>query len=122
METLEKKKILVLGGGVEGQHVLQYLLHLGVRDITLADVKTVDTVPPGVKTIFGDTYLDSLKEFEMIFRSPGIPYLNSNIQAAEASGVIITSATKYFFEHCQGKIIGITGSNGKTTTSTLISH
>jgi UDP-N-acetylmuramoylalanine--D-glutamate ligase len=73
-----------------------------------------------VRTQLGDAYLSHLKNFDIIFRSPGIPYLLPELVRAKKQGVIISSSTKLFFEHCGAKIIGITGTKGKGTTTTLL--
>ena len=65
-------------------------------------------------------YLNGLEKYDIIFRSPGVPYLLSEIQAAIKHGCHVTSATKLFFSLCPGKIIGITGTKGKGTTSTML--
>lgn len=68
----------------------------------------------------GPDYLKDLNSFDLIFRSPGVPYNLPEIQAAIKAGKKISSATKLFFELCPAKIIGVTGTKGKGTTSTLI--
>ncbi len=70
----------------------------------------------------GPEYLKDLNSFDLIFRSPGVPYNLPEIQAAIAAGKKVSSATKLFFELCPAKIIGVTGTKGKGTTSTLISE
>ncbi len=124
--NFKDKKIAVLGLGIEGRDVIAYLLGCGA-EITLFDKK-----PEGdldftgidknrINVIAGDNYLDGgLIGFDYVVRSPGIYRYIPQIVDAEKSGVIITSAIKIFFELCPGKIIGVTGTKGKGTTSTLI--
>ncbi|TSC93043.1 MAG: UDP-N-acetylmuramoylalanine--D-glutamate ligase [Candidatus Berkelbacteria bacterium Licking1014_7] len=73
-----------------------------------------------MKFRLGEEYLDNLDNFDLVIRTPGIPYLNQKIQQARNQGAIITSQTKLFFDLCPAKIIGITGTKGKGTTASLI--
>jgi UDP-N-acetylmuramoylalanine--D-glutamate ligase len=118
------KKIAILGFGVEGKEAYQYLKNTSAI-ITICDKlerEQIDLagVSDDVQFIGGENYLNDLKRFDIIFRSPGIPYLDPKIIEAKKNGSIITSATKLFFDLCPAKIIGVTGTKGKGTTSTLI--
>lgn len=105
-------------------------------DIWILDEDPKILVPRGVHRQLGKSYLKNLNSFDIIFRSPGFPYTLPAIQNAKKQGTIITSATKFFFEQFPRKIRGggsrgkqnkwpklivVTGSKGKSTTSTLIS-
>lgn len=68
----------------------------------------------------GKDYLKNLEDFDMIVRSPGIPYLLPEIQKAKKAGVEVTSTTKLFFQNAKGTLVGITGTKGKGTTATLL--
>jgi len=97
----KNKKIAVVGGGVEGLSSEKYLKSKGA-DVTILD------------KIQGDNYLKDLEKYELIVRSPGIkPHLLEKYKN-------VTSQTKLFFELCPAKIIGVTGTKGKGTTSSLI--
>src|SRR3989338_3562856 len=86
----------------------------------MADVREKINLPDCVdKTFFGDKYLEGLEEYDVIVKSPGIPFL-PEIKKAKRMGKIITSATEIFFDECMGNIIGITGTKGKSTTTALI--
>jgi len=74
----------------------------------------------GVKLICGDGYLDGITE-DYIFRAPIVRFDKSEFQAAVKRGSVLTSEMQLFFELCPCPIVGITGSDGKTTTTTLIS-
>lgn len=74
----------------------------------------------GVKLITGDGYLDHLDE-AIIFRTPGMRYYLPELNAARARGAAVTSEMEVFFSLCPCKTYGITGSDGKTTTTTVIS-
>ena len=76
----------------------------------------------GVAFQLGDTYLDHLTDFDVVFRSPGMYYHNEKLQAARKQGVVITTEMEVFFDLCPCKIYAVTGSDGKTTTTTLISE
>lgn len=108
IDELAKLKVGILGFGHEGQAVFSYLKKHGVEAQVLDQEKN------------GETYLDNLTEFSIVFRSPGIPRLHPKILTAEKAGVVITSQTKWFFEHSPAKIIGVTGTKGKGTTCSLI--
>ena len=117
----KNSKIAVLGGGIEGLSVIGYLQKKGYKKITLCDKnKEYDNPPPGVDLITGKNYLKNLTKFEVIFRSPGIHIRSNELQTAAKKGIKITSEIKYFFDNCPCKIIGITGTKGKGTTSSLI--
>jgi UDP-N-acetylmuramoylalanine--D-glutamate ligase len=100
------KKVAILGYGIEGQDAEKFLKLCGA-EITILDKK------------FNEKYLNELAKFDIVVRSPGVYRFLPQITEAERSGVVITSAVKMFFENCPGKIIGITGTKGKGTTSTL---
>lgn len=69
----------------------------------------------------GETYLDNL-DVEMVFRTPGMNYNHPALQKMRDSGILVTSEMELFFELCPCKIIAVTGSDGKTTTTTIISE
>ncbi len=104
LEDLATHKIAILGYGLEGQAVKAYLEKHNI-EATVIDEKPLTS---------------SLKDFTVIFRSPGIWRKHPLLLEAESAGSIITSQTKWFFEHTQAKIIGVTGTKGKGTTTTLI--
>lgn len=134
----KKAKIGVLGAGVEGMETVKFLVKHGYEDITLFDqneklevnlsadfFRPLAKLPskpeigePIVKKVMGENYLKNAENCEVVFRSPGIPL--KKLEGLLAKGVNITSATKYFFENCPSQIIGVTGTKGKGTTSTLI--
>lgn len=107
-------KVAILGFGEEGKSVLRFLKknpRYRGAEIRILDKK------------LGKNYLKDLECFDVIFRSPGVPYNLPELKRARRRGVKFESATKLFFEEAgeRGvKIIGVTGSKGKTTTSTLL--
>lgn len=126
MEKFKGKKIAILGFGVEGKSILDFFLGKNL-DITVFDRKEQSKFESeeikkykdnGIKFVFGET--DNLDTFDYIFRSPGIHPNTKTLKRAKEKGVQITSATKLFFDLCKAKIVGVTGTKGKGTTSTLI--
>ena len=75
----------------------------------------------GAKLICGEGYLESINE-DMLFRAPGVPYLLPELQKARANGVAVTSEMEVFFDLCPCKIYAVTGSDGKTTTTSVIAE
>lgn len=101
----------ILGFGREGKSVLRFLRP--TKQYRNAAIEIRDQAQD-------KKYLRNLERFDVIFRSPGVPYTLPQIQRAIKSGVKFSSATKLFFEHFHGRIIGITGSKGKGTVATLL--
>ncbi|MBI2024779.1 MAG: UDP-N-acetylmuramoyl-L-alanine--D-glutamate ligase [Candidatus Harrisonbacteria bacterium] len=97
----------ILGLGREGKSLLNFLKKRGEKPAIL-DQK------------LDSEYLNRLNDFDIIYRSPGVPYNLPQIQKALKSGVRFSSATKLFFDLCPGQIVGVTGTKGKGTASTLI--
>ena len=108
--NLKEKKVAFIGTGVTNNDIIRLFLKKGIS-ITLLDRKTP-----------GDTYLDHLTDFDVVFRSPGMYYHNEKLQAARKQGVVITTEMEVFFDLCPCKIYAVTGSDGKTTTTTRISE
>ncbi len=98
-----------MGFGREGKSVLRFLKKTNPK----ADIKILDRK-------FDKNYLKNLSGFDVIYRSPGVPYNLPEIQKAIKKGTKFSSATKLFFEKFKGKVIGITGTKGKGTTATLL--
>lgn len=121
-------KVAIIGFGREGRSLLKFLRRaeeFRKAKISILDKNTRLEIPRGVKSRLGSHYLENLEGFDIIFRSPGIPYMLPALQRARRHGVKILSATRLFFEAASKKtqhIIGITGTKGKGTTSTLLSR
>lgn len=73
-----------------------------------------------VRLFLEPDYLDGLAKQDMILRTPGFEFFTRELQDAGQAGALLTSEMELFFEHCPCKIIGVTGSDGKTTTTSLI--
>jgi UDP-N-acetylmuramoylalanine--D-glutamate ligase len=124
--SLHGKKVAILGFGLEGQDLFEYLLQEKAI-ITVYDKKPVEELEiekkylENINVISGVKYLQNgLKDYDIIFRSPGVYRFLPEIVEAEKAGVLISSSIKLFMSLCKGKIIGVTGTKGKGTTATLI--
>ncbi len=129
MIDFRHKKIAVLGLGIEGEDVVKFLIKHEAKDITIFDQKNGKELGIAYQKLknlisnfkLGPNYLkDGLTDFDIIFRSPALKPSMPELVEAKKAGIEISSATKLFFDLCPGKIIGVTGTKGKGTTSTLI--
>lgn len=109
-------KIAILGYGSEGKSSLSYFSKDKTNVITVCDSNTNLELPKGVLSNLGENYLDSLDQFDVIVRSPGIKL--SDIKTK----TLVTSQVKIFFDKCPAPIIAVTGTKGKSTTTSLIYH
>ena len=112
-------QIAILGYGEQGRSALEYWGHK--NDLTVCDQKDID-LPAGVAKQIGEVYLDDLDRFDLIIRSPAIH--PDDIVAANSEHILrkVTTVTEEFFRVCPAPVIGVTGTKGKGTTSTLITH
>lgn len=126
-EALRGKRIAVLGVGVSNRPLVRMLLEHGL-DVTAFDKTAYENLDAsvlelehmGAKLCTGENYLDVL-DADVIFRTPGMRPDLPPIQRLRERGAVLTSEMEAFFEVCPCKIIAVTGSDGKTTTTTLIS-
>lgn len=113
----ENKKILILGFGKEGRSSYKFIRKiLPEKPLAIADMKDIELKDDKVRLITGEDYLSHLSEFDLVLKSPGIPFKGVKIP----EGVEITCQTDLFLRFSDFTAIGITGTKGKTTTSTLI--
>ena len=126
--SLKDKKIAVLGLGVSNQPLVRLLLSFGCTvtgcDRTSReklDAAILELEALGCKLSLGDTYLDQI-DADLVFRTPGMHPGNPALEALRQKGAEITSEMEVFFEVCPCRILAVTGSDGKTTTTTLISE
>ena len=125
---LPGKKIAVLGLGVSNRPLVRLLLEFGC-DVTgcdrtpreKLDQEVLDLETAGCKLSLGEGYLDGLQA-DLVFRTPGMHPGNPAIVALKEKGAQITSEMEVFFEVCPCTCIAVTGSDGKTTTTTLVSE
>lgn len=127
-KSLQGKRICMLGIGRSNTPLIKTFLSKGA-EVCACDKRTREKLGSiadeieamGASLQLGDTYLKSL-DFDIIFRTPGIRYTLPELEKARAQGVAVTSEMEVFFDVCPCKIIAVTGSDGKTTTTTLISE
>jgi len=114
------KKVAVLGYGREGRSTLKNLMEAGgYKSLTVVDIKDFSKeLPDGVEGICGDTYLDNLEAFDLVFKTPGVVLPKHPSEY----NTVFTSQCEVFIKTYRNKIIGITGTKGKSTTSSLIYH
>jgi UDP-N-acetylmuramoylalanine--D-glutamate ligase len=121
------KKIAIIGLGVSNMQLAEYLGRLGVA-ITVLERNEPSELKDKIEALkeynvdfsLGTNYLDRLKGFDVIIKTPGIrPDIPQLIEEKE-NGAVITSETEIFMQLCPCPIIGVTGSDGKTTTSIII--
>jgi len=128
IKELDNKKIIILGMGREGIDTLKFLRkHFPKKTIGVGDrlelkelsKQTQKIIKEDKKTKkhFGKNYLNFIKKYDVIVKAPGITPKTIRVFS---KGKLVTSQTKIFFDNCPGKIIGITGTKGKSTTSSLV--
>ena len=124
--SLRDQKIAVLGLGVSNRPLVRLLLEYGCRVIGCdrtprekLDPEILELERLGCRLQVGDGYLDGV-EADIVFRTPGMHPGNPAIRELAARGAQITSEMEVFFEVCPCPVIAVTGSDGKTTTTTLI--
>jgi UDP-N-acetylmuramoylalanine--D-glutamate ligase len=123
IKLLEGMKVAILGFDREGRSVLDFISdHPDYHgaEIWVLDKKETIALPENIRSRLGKNYLSTLSDFDVVFRSPGVPFMIPEIQKALKAGVTVSSATKLFFDYCPVPIIGVTGTKGKGTTSTLL--
>lgn len=128
LDSIQGKRVAVIGIGVSNTPLIKTLLGAGIA-VTACDKAPRENFGPlaeelealGAELHLGETYLDGLDQ-DIIFRSPGIRPDIPPFVAAQEKGSLLTSEMEVFFQVCPCKIIAVTGSDGKTTTTTLISE
>ena len=126
--SLRGKKIAVLGLGVSNRPLVRLLLEFGC-DVTgcdrtpreKLDQEVLDLETLGCKLRCGDNYLEDV-EADILFRTPGMHPGHPAIEALRSRGAEVTSEMEVFFAVCPCNLIAVTGSDGKTTTTTLVSE
>ena len=128
LDSLKNKSVAVIGIGVSNTPLLRLLLKEGI-DVTACDKREADALGPlgqelsksGCKLQLGENYLKGLSQ-DVIFRTPGLRPDVPELLAAQEKGSVLTSEMEVFFEVCPCTMIAVTGSDGKTTTTTIISE
>ena len=113
---IKDRSILILGFGREGRSTYGFIRrYLPDKPLAVGDLNEVDTGNPLVTADCGTEYLSHLDRYDLVFKSPGIPFIGVNYPASTE----ITCQTDMFLRFCECPVIGVTGTKGKTTTSTL---
>ena len=120
--------VAVVGIGVSNIPLINFLVKLGA-EVTAFDMKEENELgkiasefkSKGVKLELGKGYLEKLTGFEVVFKTPSMRIDCEALVRAKNEGAYITSEMEEFVKYCKGKIYGVTGSDGKTTTTTIIS-
>ena len=128
-DDIRGKSIAFIGIGVSNNDVIRMFLKKGL-DVTVCDRRTREEAGEiaeefkvlGAKLAFGENYLETACGCDIIFRAPGVYYNIPELKAAREAGKVVTSEMEVFFELCPSKIYAITGTDGKTTTTTIISE
>ncbi|MBS7297693.1 MAG: UDP-N-acetylmuramoyl-L-alanine--D-glutamate ligase [Eubacteriales bacterium] len=125
-DRISGKKVAVIGIGISNKPLIVFLLKHGAT-VKAYDKKTKEKLGEiynelsslGVEFCLGEGYLDEISE-DIIFKTPGMRYDVPALCNARKRGAWVTSEMEVFFDVCPAKIIAVTGSDGKTTTTTLI--
>ena len=128
IKSIADKKVTVIGMGISNTPLIEYLLENNI-DTTICDRAdrarlgaNADRFEKlGARLSLGETYLDNI-DADIIFRTPGLrPDMDGILKAVE-KGAVLTSEMELFFDVCPCRKIAVTGSDGKTTTTTIISE
>lgn len=122
------KKVCFVGIGTSNLPLIELFSEKGAV-VSACDRQSYDALgdnakraeKAGAKLILGDDYLENI-DTDILFRSPGTPFYKPELEALKKKGVVVTSEMEVFFDLCPCKIIAVTGSDGKTTTTTIISE
>ena len=128
VQSIRDKSIAVLGIGISNLPLIELLCQEGCN-VTACDRRNLSQLGAagerlqelGAKLRLGEDYLENLQE-ELIFRTPGLMPFDEHLVKAREQGSIVTSEMEVFFSLCPCRIFAVTGSDGKTTTTTLISE
>ena len=129
VDSLKGRRIAVLGIGVSNTPLIDLLLK-NELPLTVCDMRSEEALGDtaaqlrarGAELRLGPGYLDDLAGFDYIFRTPGLLPIDPALVAAKERGAVVTSEMEVFFQLCPCRTIGITGSDGKTTTSSIIAE
>ncbi|MBR0028358.1 MAG: UDP-N-acetylmuramoyl-L-alanine--D-glutamate ligase, partial [Clostridia bacterium] len=125
-QNVKGKDITVIGIGISNLPLIKYLVLLGAN-VTACDRRSKEDLGEvaaelegmGAVLTLGGDYLKNLSG-DIIFKTPGMRYDVPELLAAKENGSKVTSEMEVFFDVCPAHIIAVTGSDGKTTTTTLI--
>ena len=127
-DDLRRRQFVFIGVGVSHTMLIEKFLEKGIR-VTVCDRRSAEQMgetysrllEKGARFRLGDGYLEALDDADVIFRTPGMYFNSPALSEARKKGKVVTSEMECFFDLCPCKIYAVTGSDGKTTTTTLIS-
>ena len=122
------KRIAVIGIGISNTPLIELLCRNGC-DVTACDKRTMEEMGDegkrlkelGAKLKLGQDYLENL-DYDLIFRTPGLMPFDRHLEQAHQQGSLVTSEMEVFLSLCPCPVFAVTGSDGKTTTTTIISE
>lgn len=128
LDTLNGKKIALCGIGSSNLPLIALFKKYGAQ-VTACDRRTKEELGDvaqeaqraGASLSLGERYLDGL-DVEILFRTPGMRYYMEELVRFRKNGVAVTSEMELFFDLCPCRIIAVTGSDGKTTTTSVIAQ
>ncbi|MBM4441381.1 MAG: UDP-N-acetylmuramoyl-L-alanine--D-glutamate ligase [Candidatus Rokubacteria bacterium] len=131
LATLARRAVVIVGFGVEGRDVYRFLrARFPDKPLAIAEARAPEALDPEGRALLADDphvtlhtgpdHLRHVAEYEVAFRSPGIPPTHPALAAARKQRTAMTSQTALFLALCGQRVIGITGTKGKSTTSALI--
>ncbi len=128
LTSLKGKKIALIGIGRSNLPLITLFSSYGA-EVTACDKRSYDELgeyaklaqESGAKLLLGDNYLDDI-DADIVLRTPGMKFYLDKLTDMRNNGVVVTSEMELFFDLCPCKIIAVTGSDGKTTTTTIISE
>ncbi len=124
------KKVAFIGAGVSHYDLIKLFLEKGIK-VCVCDKKEKEKFDSekydalykmGAEFCLGENYLEGIYSCDIIFRTPGMYFNSPALKKAREMGIVVTSEMEVFFDLCPCKIYAVTGSDGKTTTTTLISE
>ena len=126
-DFIRNKNVAVVGIGVSNIPLINFLVDLGAK-VTAFDRKNEkelgeifnDFTSKGVKLELGENYLDNLTGFEVVFKTPSMRIDCDALVKVKNEGAYVTSEMEEFVRYCKGKVYAITGSDGKTTTTSIV--
>ncbi len=127
LTMIRTRRIGFIGAGVSHRQLIAQYAGMGA-DVTLRDRRSREQLGAladeleqlGVRLLLGEGYLQDLDE-DILLRTPGMRYYTPELTAARGRGVVVTSEMELFFDLCPCPIYAVTGSDGKTTSTTLLS-
>ena len=128
LQELKGRRVSVIGMGVSNTPLIKMLLRAEVN-VTVRDKAPMEKVADqvqeleslGAKVILGEGYLQNISE-DIVFRTPGLSPNTPEIANAVQRGISLSSEMELFFQTCPSQLVAVTGSDGKTTTTTIIAE